>query len=167
MSVLVVASVIAAGVGPDRAVVPAVAQIMYNPSNADYVTIQRMQTAGQFLRGYFAKNGHLPQTPQEVDGALSALADDDPSSGSPPKEPNTKGYFRMYLDPSINPALGEQWKRSPPGSWQAPLNGIVTIIVGGDNYYLIWGSGMNFGPILDPNNGKAILVTGQLGQDAP
>lgn len=145
---------------------PASAQILFNPSNADMVTVERMQKAGRLMRRIYKEKGHLPQTEDEVKEALAALAADDLLSDSAPKEPNTRGYFRMSVDPGINAQVAQAWKRSPPGSWQAPLNGIVTIISSGDSFFIVWGAGMNFGPILDPNSGRAIILAEDL-REAP
>src|SRR5262249_31410877 len=128
----------------------------------DFITIQNMELAGRFMCDYYKQNGHLPQSPQEVESALDALAQKVPFSPDLPPKPGFRGSFRLMVDPSVNQASIEQWKQQEPEGWDAPINGIVTILENGDNRYVIWGSSSNslFTPILDPNTGKPILVTG-------
>src|SRR5262249_12637326 len=132
----------------------------------DFATIQNMELAGRFMCDYYKKNGHLPQSPQEVEAALDTLSQKVPFSPDLPPKPGFRVLFRLTMDPSVNEGSIEQWRQKAPSGWDAPINGIVTILENGDNRYVIWGSSSNsfFSPITDPNTGKPILVTGTCNQ---
>lgn len=114
--------------------------------------------AADAMRQWHKKHGSFPSLDQDINKALKFVFEK--TSGSS-LNPNTQITYagsvhvlenlRMSVDASIKNAPIEEWKRTPPASWNAPANSTV-ILTDGDDQFLIWSSIQSGGPMLDSNN---------------